>query len=164
MANARTRRSTSTPSAPRRHLSFRFHAVLAGLLGLGCALSPALTADAWATVAPRVVPQPYTYSVEGGTTFGIVANVQILDGPEAQPITVTVTHDTSDPADFPPLITFLDVPAQPDPNWNCSGSNLAIQTVMCVYTPTPGSPVQPNTVLSLNIDGTAPAAPRGTPP
>jgi hypothetical protein len=132
--------------------------ILGGLLGLACAVFPAIPARAGAIVAPRIDPSIYTYSVIGGTTFTVEADIQVVDAPEAEPITVTVTPDTTYPGLTYDLV-FLDVPAQSDPNWDCSTSNIALQVVTCIYTPTPGSPIQPNTQMSVLVDATAPVSP-----
>jgi hypothetical protein len=135
----------------------RYVLMLSGLLGLACSVSPLLTTGAGANVAPRIAPSIYTYSVIGGTTFTVQANIQVVDGPETEPVTVTVTPDTTYPGLSPGLV-FLDVPAQSDPKWDCSASNITTQVVSCTYTPTSGSPIQPNTQISVTVDATAPVS------
>ena len=78
---------------------------------------------------------PFTYPVG----FQVVGSL-----PESQPVTVTVG-----PSGLASGETLVSVPTPSDPNWNCSGSDIAQQTVVCVYTPTAGSPIQPGTPAVL---------------
>lgn len=104
--------------------------------------------------APSLSGSAYSTSIVGGTTSTLtLATVVTGNATEPEPVTVTVTPDSL----YTGLV-FVDVPAQSDPNWNCSASDMITQVVSCTYTPPVGSPLPAGTILSVNVDVTAPVA------
>ncbi|MGH7175335.1 MAG: hypothetical protein ACREGR_03185, partial [Minisyncoccia bacterium] len=87
-------------------------------------------------------------SAEGGIPFTFSAGFTLSNtaGPESDPVTVFVG-----PGEIPPEMTILSVSAPADPHWNCSDTDIAVQTISCTYAPTPTSPIPPGTNLSVTV-------------
>lgn len=126
----------------------------AGVLGLSlvvpsCALVAGYTGEgiAGASTPPGFYIVVDGFNALGGVPFSYPVGFELnsAGGPESLPVTVTVG-----PGALAPEETLLSVPTPADPHWDCSGSDIAAQTIICVYTPT--SPIPPGTRVTFDIN------------